>query len=50
MEINALHPFREGNGRTQRIFMNELAKNAGYKMDLNLIEPQKMILASKQDS
>ncbi len=50
MEINALHPFREGNGRTQRIFMNELAKNAGYKMDLNLIEPQKMILASKQAS
>ena len=50
MEINALHPFREGNGRTQRIFMNELAKNAGYKMDLNLIEQQKMILASKQAS
>ena len=50
MEINALHPFREGNGRTQRIFMNELAKNAGYEMDLNLIEPQKMILASKQAS
>ncbi|WP_236718974.1 Fic/DOC family protein, partial [Campylobacter fetus] len=34
MELNALHPFREGNGRTQRIFINELAKNAGYKLDL----------------
>lgn len=41
MEINALHPFREGNGRTQRIFLNQLAENAGYKMDLNLIEKEK---------
>ncbi|MDX9814782.1 MAG: Fic family protein [Sulfurimonas sp.] len=47
MELNALHPFREGNGRTQRIFLNELAKNAGYKMDLNLISAFKMITACK---
>jgi cell filamentation protein len=25
LEINYLHPFREGNGRTQRIFLNEVA-------------------------
>ncbi len=29
-EINAVHPFREGNGRTQREFINHLAANAGY--------------------
>lgn len=29
-EINALHPFREGNGRAQREFINHLAANAGY--------------------
>ena len=46
MELNALHPFREGNGRTQRIFCNELAKNAGYKMDLNLIPKDKILIAS----
>lgn len=33
-EINALHPFREGNGRTQRVFIEQLAYQAGY--DLNL--------------
>jgi fido (protein-threonine AMPylation protein) len=47
MELNALHPFREGNGRTQRIFLNDLAINAGFKMDLNLISEFKMITASK---
>lgn len=29
-EINALHPFREGNGRAQREFINHLAVNTGY--------------------
>lgn len=25
LDVNHLHPFREGNGRTQRIFLNEVA-------------------------
>ncbi len=25
-EINVLHPFREGNGRTQRVFFTDLAR------------------------
>ncbi|HEV2638974.1 MAG TPA: Fic family protein [Actinocrinis sp.] len=29
-DINALHPFREGNGRTQRAFLAQLAREAGY--------------------
>lgn len=29
-EINAIHPFREGNGRTQREFVRQLAANAGH--------------------
>ena len=29
-ELNALHPFREGNGRAIRIFMKQLAENAGW--------------------
>lgn len=48
--LNTLHPFREGNGRTQRIFLNELAKNAGYKLDLNLVSKEKMIEASVKAS
>lgn len=32
-EINALHPFREGNGRAQRAFASQLAMRAGYALD-----------------
>jgi cell filamentation protein len=31
-EINAIHPFREGNGRVQRLFMSQLAEYAGYSL------------------
>jgi cell filamentation protein len=30
-EINILHPFREGNGRTQRVFFSQLVMLAGYR-------------------
>jgi cell filamentation protein len=30
-EFNAIHPFREGNGRTIRLFLDLLAANSGYK-------------------
>ncbi|GHE64588.1 hypothetical protein GCM10017771_88080 [Streptomyces capitiformicae] len=29
-DTNALHPFREGNGRTQRAFLTELSRQAGW--------------------
>jgi cell filamentation protein len=31
-DINALHPFREGNGRTQRAFLQQLARGAGHPL------------------
>jgi cell filamentation protein len=31
-EINAIHPFREGNGRTQRAFLAQLARDAGWRI------------------
>ena len=40
-EINAIHPFVEGNGRTQRLFLNYLAKQAGYKLNLGSLEREK---------
>ncbi len=41
-EINALHPFREGNGRTQRIFANQLAKQAGWELNLKTVDPESL--------
>src|SRR5664280_2534055 len=32
-ELNAAHPFREGNGRTQREFIRELGLKAGHYID-----------------
>ncbi|QDH14945.1 cell filamentation protein Fic [Oecophyllibacter saccharovorans] len=45
-EINMLHPFREGNGRTQRLFMEQLAKGAGYELDWSKVSRQEMTAAS----
>jgi cell filamentation protein len=33
--VNYLHPFREGNGRTQREFLRVLALEKGYELNLN---------------
>lgn len=45
-EINALHPFREGNGRVQREFINHLARANGYIIDWTAIAPERMLQAS----
>lgn len=45
-EINILHPFREGNGRTQRAFIMQLAEQAGYRLDFSHLTPDEMIEAS----
>ncbi|WP_208440030.1 Fic/DOC family protein [Bartonella raoultii] len=45
-ELNALHPFREGNGRTLREFMVQLAREAGYRISWKGITRQEMIEAS----
>lgn len=37
-EINFLHPFREGNGRTQRIFYIKLCNEAGFDIFFNKID------------
>lgn len=45
-DINALHPFREGNGRTQREFARELCEHLGYSFDLTHTSHQQMLEAS----
>ena len=47
-DINELHPFREGNGRTQREFMREIAFCAGYDLDLTMVPDKMMLDASIQ--
>jgi len=37
-EINAIHPFREGNGRVQRLFISQLAEHAGYFLDYSSLD------------
>ncbi len=32
-QLNYVHPFREGNGRTQRVFWNRVARDAGWQLD-----------------
>ncbi|WP_301292803.1 Fic family protein [Paenibacillus tyrfis] len=45
-EINILHPFREGNGRTQREFVRQLAANAGYQLDWSKADKSIVLQAS----
>ncbi|MGP6191608.1 MAG: Fic/DOC family protein [Vulcanimicrobiaceae bacterium] len=45
-DVNALHPFREGNGRTQREFFRELAARAGLHLDWSRTSPKEMVHAS----
>jgi len=45
-EINAMHPFREGNGRCQRAYTEMLAKVAGYSIDFSKITEEQMLKAS----
>ena len=44
-EINALHPFREGNGRVQRIFISQLSLSAGYQLDYSDLEQEQIYQA-----
>jgi cell filamentation protein len=46
-EINAIHPFREGNGRTQREFIRELALAGGHRLTWAARTQEEMIGASQ---
>lgn len=38
-DLNALHPFREGNGRTQRAFIQLLSNQAGWQLAWARVDP-----------
>jgi len=47
---NHLHPFREGNGRTQRLFLAQLARNASYNLDFADIDVDDLMIATIQSA
>ena len=50
-ELNMIHPFREGNGRTQRIYIEQLCKNNGrFEIDFSEITKDEMLYASIQSA
>ena len=46
-ELNAAHPFREGNGRAQRAFLGQLARDAGYTLAWRRLERERNIEAAR---
>jgi cell filamentation protein len=44
-ELNAVHPFREGNGRTQLAYLALLATKAGHPLALERMDPSAMLAA-----
>jgi len=44
-ELNVIHAFREGNGRTQLSFFLLLADQAGYPIDLEDLDPEAFLSA-----
>ncbi len=47
-ELNAVHPFREGNGRVQRLFIEYLAEKNGFHLDFSKVSSDEMIDASEE--
>lgn len=44
--LNLLHPFREGNGRVQRLFLSLLIRRAGYEIRFSTSDNDTLMLAT----
>ena len=44
-ELNAIHPFREGNGRTQLSFLFLLGEKSGHSLDMTRVRAAPMLEA-----
>jgi len=49
-KINYIHPFREGNGRVQRIYWNRVALAAGWQLDWRPVHGDENHLAARAGS
>lgn len=48
--LNILHPFREDNGRTERIFISQLIRFNGYDIDFSDIDTDYLMFATIQSA
>lgn len=46
-DVNYVHPFREGNGRTQLFYLDQLAAQAGHALDLDRVRQLSWMQASR---
>jgi cell filamentation protein len=46
-DVNYVHPFREGNGRTQLLYLKQLSEMVGHPLDLRQVEPAAWLEGSK---
>ncbi len=46
--LNMLHPFRDGNGRTQRVFFVQFIRNARYNIDYSALNSDILIIGTIQ--
>lgn len=44
-ELNAIHPFREGNGRAQLVFLQLVTRRAAHRLDFRRIKPSTFMRA-----
>ena len=49
-EINFIHPFREGNGRAQRVYFTELIRHYGYDINFSDVDTEYLMIATIQAS
>lgn len=49
-EINMIHPFREGNGRTIRIIVREMARKKGFDWRTELLDRESYLNAMRKSS
>ena len=46
--VNMIHPIREGNGRVQRIFLDQLAEHSGYAFQWSGVSGEGMAAACRE--
>jgi cell filamentation protein len=46
-DLNYVYPFRDGNGRTQLIYLEQLAAQASHPLEIGQIDPARWIIGSQ---
>lgn len=48
--VNEMHAFREGNGRTHRLYLDYLAQSAGYQLQFSKVSPSAWAYAASMSA